>query len=60
MKDKSKHLESTGFESSTLHNLLILFLKCDVTTFWIPPPLSHNATLRQPPPPPFTCNLIYR
>ena len=37
---------------------LILFLKCDVITFRIPPPLSHNVTLRRPPPP-LTSGVIY-
>ena len=30
---------------------LILFLKCDIAKLRIPPPLSHNVTLRRPPPP---------
>ena len=38
---------------------LILFLKCDVTKFRIPTPLSHNLTLRRPPPLPLTCDVIY-
>ena len=39
---------------------LQLFLKCDITKFWIPPsPMSHNVTLRRPPPPPLTCDVIY-
>ena len=37
---------------------LILFLKCDVTKFRIPPPLSYNVTLRRPSPP-LTCDVIY-
>ena len=36
---------------------LILFLKCGVTKFRIPPPLSHNVTLRRPLP--LTCDVIY-
>ena len=41
------------------HNIaLILFLKCDVTQFRIPPPLSRNVTLRRPLPP-LTCDVIY-
>ena len=36
----------------TCNIALILFLKCGVTKFRIPPPpLSHNITLRRPPPP---------
>ena len=42
----------------TCNIALILFLKCDVTKFRIPPPLSHNVTLRRPPPP-LTCYVIY-
>ena len=39
---------------------LILFLKCDVTKFRIPPaPLSHNVILRRPRPPLLTCDVIY-
>ena len=38
---------------------LILFLKCDVPKFRIPSPFSHNVILRQPPPSPLTCDLIY-
>ena len=40
----------------TCNIALILFLKCDVTKFRIP--LSHNVTLRRPPPP-LTCDVIY-
>ena len=36
----------------TCNIALILFLKCDVTKFRVSPPLSHNVTLRRPPPPP--------
>ena len=43
----------------TCNIALILFLKCDVTKFRIPPPLSHNVPLRPPPPPPLTCDVIY-
>ena len=35
----------------TCNIALILFLKCDVTKFRFPPPLSYNVTLRRPPPP---------
>ena len=45
MKDKNKHLESTDFESTHLYNLLILFLKCEVTPFRIPPPPCHTMSL---------------
>ena len=34
----------------TCNIALILFLKCDVTKCRIPPPLSHNVSLRRPPP----------
>ena len=43
----------------TCNIALILFLKCDVIKFRIPHPLSHNVTLRRPPPPPLTCDVIY-
>ena len=42
----------------TCNIALILFLKRDITKFRIPPPLSHNVTLRRPPPP-LTCDVIY-
>ena len=43
----------------TCNIALILFFKCDVTKFRIPPPfLSHNVTLRWPPPP-LKCDVIY-
>ena len=43
----------------TCNIALFLFLKCGVTKFRIPPPpLSHNATLRRPPPL-LTCDVIY-
>ena len=35
----------------SLYIALILLLKCDVIKFRIPPPLSHNVTLRRPPSP---------
>ena len=44
----------------TCNIALILFLKCDITKFRIPPsPLSLSVTLRRPPPPPLTCDVIY-
>ena len=43
----------------TCNIALILFLKCDVTTFRIPLPLSHNVTLRRPPPLSLMCDIIY-
>ena len=43
----------------TCNIALILFFKCDVSKFRIPPlPLSHNATPRLLPPPPLTCDVI--
>ena len=36
----------------TCNIALILFLKCDVTKFRTPPPLSDNVRLRRPPPSP--------
>ena len=65
MKDK----KSTEFESTFIYynNLvdtcniaLILFFKCDVPKFRIPPPsLSHNVILRRLLSPPLTCDIIY-
>ena len=36
----------------------MLFSKCDITKFRIPP-LSHNVTHRRPPTAPLTCDVIY-
>ena len=40
----------------TCNIALILFLKCDVTKFRVPPPI---VTLRRPPPRPLMCDVIY-
>ena len=44
----------------TCNIAVILFFKCDVTKFRIPPsPPSHNVTLHRPSLPPLTCDVIY-
>ena len=43
----------------TCNTALMLFLKCDVSKFRIPPLLSQNVTLSRPPPPPLMCDVIY-
>jgi hypothetical protein len=43
----------------TCNIALIIFLKCDVTKFWILSPLSHNVTLLRSPSTPLTCDVIY-
>ena len=72
MKDKNLNIMSPllciiyNFYNYLYNNLvdmcnitLLLFLKCDVKKFGIPPPLlSHNVELR-PPPSPLMCDVIY-
>ena len=60
------HISETPLPSVTSHIFSILHLeiiklkqqKCDVTKFRIPP-MSLNVTLRRPPPPLLTCDVIY-